>query len=68
MPKKTGAMLATHLAETQDEVKEIFAKYGATPTKHMDNLGFLGSNTLLAHSIWLTDEDIQILAERQVAR
>ncbi|MGD2145379.1 MAG: amidohydrolase [Anaerolineae bacterium] len=60
------ALLKTHLAETQDEVEEIQRDYGVSPTVHMDNLGFLGPKTLVAHAIWLMDEDIRVFAERGV--
>jgi 5-methylthioadenosine/S-adenosylhomocysteine deaminase len=64
--EERDALLKTHLAETQDEVDEIQQKYGVSPVVHMDNLGFLGPRTLVAHAIWLTDEDIRIFAERGV--
>ena len=35
-----------------------------SPTKLMDAAGLLGPDTLLAHAIWLDDEDIACIAER----
>jgi len=55
-----------HLAETEDEVQQIAERYGATPTAHLENIGFLGPNVIAAHAIWLSDADIAILAAHDV--
>ncbi len=55
-----------HLAETSDEVAQIQDEYGLTPTAHLENIGFLGPNVIGAHAVWLTDEDIEILARHDV--
>jgi 5-methylthioadenosine/S-adenosylhomocysteine deaminase len=52
-----------HLAETADEVAQIQERYGVTPTRHLHNLGLLGPDVVAAHAVWLTDEDIGLLAE-----
>jgi 5-methylthioadenosine/S-adenosylhomocysteine deaminase len=52
-----------HLAETRDEVSDIRARYGKTPTRHLHSLGILDENTIAVHCVWLEDEEIQILAE-----
>ncbi len=53
-----------HLAETREEDAECRKTYGMSPTKLMDAAGLLGPDTLLAHAIWLDDEDIACIAER----
>ena len=62
-----GAPLLTHLSETQDEQKTIQAKYGNTPTRWLDKIGFLGPRLVVAHGVWLSDDDMKLLAERRVA-
>jgi 5-methylthioadenosine/S-adenosylhomocysteine deaminase len=55
-----------HLSETRWEVEEITNKYHMTPVEYLDSLGFLDKKVLAAHCVWLTDHEIQILAQRGV--
>lgn len=50
-----------HLAEMEDEKNMLLDPAGATPAQHLKNLGILDENCVLIHSIWLTDEDIEII-------
>ncbi len=58
--------LHTHLAETQWEVSEIQKNHGKTPVEYMDSIGFLSERLFAAHCVWVTDKEIEILAERNV--
>jgi 5-methylthioadenosine/S-adenosylhomocysteine deaminase len=60
------APLLIHLSETKDEQKQIAEKYGMTPAKWLDSIGFLGPNVLAAHGVWLDADDLRLLAERHV--
>ena len=62
-----GAPLLTHLSETQDEQKTIREKYGSTPARWLDKIGFLGPRLLVAHGVWLSDDDMKLLVQRKVA-
>lgn len=55
-----------HLSETRWEVDDIKNKYKILPIEYLDRLGFLNERVLAAHCIWLTDKEIDLLAERQV--
>jgi 5-methylthioadenosine/S-adenosylhomocysteine deaminase len=55
-----------HLAETEDEVKIARERYALTPTGFLESIGFWGPRTLAAHGVWVSDEDIAILARRRV--
>ena len=66
LAREFKAPLLIHLSETRDEQKQILEKYGTTPTKWLDSIGFLGPNVLAAHGIWLDADDMRILAERHV--
>lgn len=52
-----------HIAETEYEWHNIHNLFGATPTRHLHNLGLLGPDVQGAHSIWLSDEDIELYRE-----
>ena len=58
---KTG--IHTHLVETRYQAQYGKKFLGKTPAKHLDDLGILGPEVSCAHSIWLTREDISILAK-----
>lgn len=55
-----------HLAETDDEIKEINDLYGKTPVALMEEVGLFELPVLAAHCVKLSDSDIDILVRRQV--
>jgi 5-methylthioadenosine/S-adenosylhomocysteine deaminase len=57
----------THLAETKDEVDLFQNRFGKTPVEYLNDLGLLSPRLLAAHAIHLTENDIQLLAEHDVA-
>lgn len=66
MADKYDVPLHTHLAETQFEVAQCKERFGKTPVEHLDSIGFLSDRASVAHCVWLTDREIEILAERKV--
>ncbi len=61
-----GIRLHIHVSETEKEVKDSMEQNGMSPVKYLDSIGFLGNDVIAAHSIWLSDEDMKIYAERGV--
>jgi 5-methylthioadenosine/S-adenosylhomocysteine deaminase len=57
-----GVPWIIHLAETQSELEEVSKKYGTTPVKHLQNLGLLSSSLIACHCVWLTEEEMDLLA------
>ena len=55
-----------HLAETKTEVEDLLKQYGKTPTVLMDEVGLFEHKVIAAHCVHLTDEEIQILANKGV--
>lgn len=53
----------SHLLETKAQQKLAQEKYGCSAVEHLQRLGYLSPKTSLAHCVWLSDADIQILAE-----
>jgi 5-methylthioadenosine/S-adenosylhomocysteine deaminase len=64
--RKYGVPVITHFAETEDEVRVAREQYKMTPAAALESIGFWGPNTLAAHAIWVTDEDIAILKRHNV--
>ncbi len=58
-----GIPVHIHLSETKEEVDNCIKETGKTPAAYLDGMGFFGQNTIAAHAVWLTDDDIKILAE-----
>jgi len=61
---ESGAVFVTHASETRQEVEESLAQHGMTPVKYLDAIGLLNSKTLLAHCVYLDDDEISLLAHR----
>lgn len=64
--RKYGVPVIIHFAETEDEVKLAREKFNATPAAYLESIGFWGPNTLAAHAIWVTDDDLAILKRRDI--
>jgi 5-methylthioadenosine/S-adenosylhomocysteine deaminase len=57
--------LHVHLAETQGEVDDCLAAFDTTPGHHAEACGMLSERALLAHGNFLTEEELDLVAERQ---
>src|SRR6185503_18662502 len=64
--RKYGVPVIIHFAETEDEVKLAREKFNTTPAAYLESIGFWGPNTLAAHAIFVTDDDIAILKRRDI--
>ncbi len=62
--KNNDLVLHTHVAETEEEEISSQKKYGMSPVELLDDIGFLFERTILAHGVWLSNNDIDILAKR----
>lgn len=62
---KHNLILHIHLSETEKEVKDCLKKYRLRPVQFLDKINFLSENTILAHSVWLSDKEIKIIAKRK---
>ena len=60
-----NVLFQIHTAETKSEYDQIQAQQRATPVKYLDNIGILDKNTLLVHCVWLDDDDLEIIGQRQ---
>ncbi len=60
--RDAGALFFLHLAETRDEGMRLLDPAGPTPLRHVQALGLLDPDTVCVHSIWLDEEDLDLLA------
>jgi 5-methylthioadenosine/S-adenosylhomocysteine deaminase len=61
---ETGAPVQIHLSETKPEVDDCLGEHGVRPAFYLDRLGLLSERTVLAHGVWLDDEELALIAER----
>jgi 5-methylthioadenosine/S-adenosylhomocysteine deaminase len=66
MAEKHNALYIIHLSENEEEVKGSKERYGVSPVIHLENLGLLDSRVVADHCVMLTDEEIKLLAQREV--
>jgi 5-methylthioadenosine/S-adenosylhomocysteine deaminase len=64
MASERGIPIHIHLSETEGEVSTCIDAHGKRPAVYLDELGFLGANTILAHGVWLDREELELIAER----
>lgn len=62
---KFGIPFHIHVSETAHEVKESIEKHGMTPVARLEKLGCLQGNTIMAHCVHLSDEDIELIVKRK---
>jgi 5-methylthioadenosine/S-adenosylhomocysteine deaminase len=55
--------LTTHALETRSEMSFSFEHYGKSAMRRLNELGVLGPDACVAHFVWATDEDIDLLVE-----
>jgi 5-methylthioadenosine/S-adenosylhomocysteine deaminase len=54
-----GVPLHTHILETKTQAVTGHELYGKSLIAYMDELGVLSRNTTIAHSVWVSDRDIE---------
>lgn len=60
--RRTGAGFNMHLAESQQAVQHVRDTHGCSSLRLLDRFGALGPDVLLAHCIWLDEDDLDLLA------
>ncbi|HEV7889847.1 MAG TPA: amidohydrolase [Pyrinomonadaceae bacterium] len=63
---RTGAPVVTHVAETRKEVDDISRDHGARPVEYLARIGFLGPREVFAHTVHLTEGEINLLKQNGV--
>ncbi|XP_030759495.1 guanine deaminase isoform X2 [Sitophilus oryzae] len=56
--------IQTHIAENKDEIRMVQETYNKPYARVYDDAKLLTNKTVLAHGIYLTDEDLDLIAER----
>lgn len=65
--RSQGVIFQIHAAETARERNLIEGNGHLSPIQYLDRIGVLDEQTLLVHSVWVDDEDINIIANSGAA-
>ena len=63
LANEAGLGLHSHVAESRVQAVSAIKRYGKTMTAHIDDLGLLGPDFVVAHGVWLDDDDMRRLAD-----
>lgn len=61
--KANGLRMQLHASESENEHLECIKRHGMTPVEYFKDTGVLSSPTTLAHCVYVTDSDMDILIE-----
>ena len=64
---KHGSRVHVHVSETKSEHEDCIGRHGKTPIGLMDSLGLLDLPVMAAHCVWISDEDMAIMAEKNAS-
>lgn len=62
----SNAMLHIHVSETRTEVDDLLRNVGKPPVEYLSSIGFLDARVVIAHGVWVTPKEQEILAEKKV--
>ena len=63
---ENNMLIHIHVSEIQKEIEDSISEKGLRPFEYLDKIGFLGSDVVAAHSVWLSDEEIEIIKKHDV--
>ncbi len=66
LANETGALITTHVAETDFEISQSQLRFQCTDTEFLSEIGFLGSDVLAVHCVQCSRRDIRALKHHDV--
>jgi 5-methylthioadenosine/S-adenosylhomocysteine deaminase len=67
LARSIGTNMTMHMSPTSSDPEMYLAKHGRRPLVHLNRLGVLGPHLVLAHGVWLDDEEIDLLLDTRTA-
>ncbi len=64
--KEIGAGVHIHVSETKREHEDCKKRYGLTPIQYFEKTGLLDNRTTAAHCVWIEEEDLKIIKNKNV--
>lgn len=66
LAEKYEAPVFLHASETKAEVEDCIKRYGKSPTLFLDEMGIFNYGGGAYHSVWVSDEDLEVYKERGI--
>ena len=67
LAKKLNTPIHIHYLETEDEINQIKERYDKTVTEYLTETGIWDCKTMLAHGVWINEEDAKELKKHDTA-
>ena len=67
LARDRGTGLTMHMSPTSSDPERYLARAGCRPLVHLDALGVLGPHLLLAHGVWLDDDEVDLVLDTSTA-
>lgn len=61
--REYGIRLHTHAAENVNEEREVERETGLTNIRYLAKVGVIGGDTVIAHCVWVDEEEVSLLAK-----
>ncbi len=61
LARQLGTKMTMHLSPTSSDPERYLARTGRRPVVHLDHLGALGRHLVLAHGVWLDDDEVDLV-------
>jgi 5-methylthioadenosine/S-adenosylhomocysteine deaminase len=65
LAREMGTPYHTHVLETKTQAVTGYEKFGKSLIRYMHDLGVLQRHTTIAHSVWVSDDEIALMGEAQ---
>ncbi len=62
-----GCRIHVHISETRGEHDDCVARHGKTPIGLLHSLGVTDLPVMAAHCVWVSDDDIAVMAEKNMS-
>ena len=67
LARSTGCGMTMHISPSSADPESYLRHRGARPVVHFDRLGILGRHLLLAHGVWLDDDEVDSVLATETA-
>lgn len=64
--EEQDVLIHLHLAETENEVNQCRERFGVSPVRYLHRLGILSPRLVLAHVLYIDEEEIRLLSDHGV--
>ena len=67
LARDLGTNMTMHMSPTSSDPESYLAAHGRRPIRHLKELGALGPHLVIAHGVWLDDEEIELILDTRTA-